>query len=69
MVAAGRPVYTASMKKKPAQHPPEIADDGAEEEAVDAYEELAIFFDEEDPASLVPACVSEPGVRFRTRNE
>jgi hypothetical protein len=57
------------MKNKPAKSPAEIVDDGAEEEAVDAYEELAIFFDEEDPASLVPACVSEPSARFRTRNE
>jgi hypothetical protein len=54
MVRAGRAIYTADMKK-PSMDRTERVEDGAEEEllAIDAYEELAVFFDEENPMDLV----------------
>lgn len=71
MVTGRRRIYTACVKNKPAKNLPQKLDDGAEEDlsAVDAYEELAVFFDEEDPMALVSSGSAGPGARFRTRDE
>lgn len=43
------------MKNKHAKPKAEkIEDDADDRLAIDAYEELAVFFDDEDPLSLVP---------------
>lgn len=48
-------VYTAVVKNKHAKPKAEkIEDDADDRLAIDAYEELAVFFDDEDPLSLVP---------------
>jgi hypothetical protein len=40
-------------KKQPKPRAEKIEDDADDSMAIDAYEELAVFFDEEDPLSLV----------------